>query len=180
MGRFLGEWRDKDPYNSLHERNEYNTDDFDYNCAGFALRTYSWYCPNHESLRLMFEDYINETGYTTYEILDRVTYILVQTMLEDFKGRLRVVMDESEVFPDEELIAFRVAANYDDEMEYDPDYADFDFHYQVLRHGRWQEKNGDGPVHFCPSPLDSEAWDAGWIIYNGPQILLAKIVEDEV
>lgn len=178
MGRFCGVWRDKDPYNSRNERNQYNTSIDDYNCAGFALRTYSWYCPNHFPLRDMFEMLFEEGCVDFGTATDRVTDVLVNTMLKDFSGRLRVVQRVEEVRANEELIAFRVAANYD-EIDYDPDYADYDFHYRVFRDQRWQEKNGDSDIHSCESPLGHEYWDAGWIIYNGPMVLLALNLEED-
>lgn len=176
MGRFTGEYSKCDPYNRSNGRNVDNSNTDEYNCAGFALRTYSWYCPNENPLREIFEDYF-ERGRDDFDgIMNEVTDMMVDTMLTDFDGQLRVIEDASEVFPDEELIAFRVAANYD-EIDYDPDFADFDFHYQVLRDGRWQEKNGDSPITCCDSPIGSEYWDAGWIVYNGPMVLFAKIID---
>ena len=57
MGRFTGEYSKCDPYNRSNGRNVDNANTDEYNCAGFALRTYSWYCPNENPLREIFEDY---------------------------------------------------------------------------------------------------------------------------
>lgn len=35
-----------DPFNFLRNRNVRNTEKITYNCGGYALGTFSWYCPH--------------------------------------------------------------------------------------------------------------------------------------
>lgn len=178
QGRFIGEWGKKDPYNSERRRNADNTCRNDYNCAGFALRTFSWYCPLPQSTYDRFEELFEE-GFDFEAIENIMTNEMVDTMLSDFSNELRVVEYGQPIKSNEELIAFRFGLNYDPDFDFDfmgPWDCDVDFHYQVLRDGRWQEKNGDGEIHDCDEPDPNIAWSSGWLVYGGPLIFLARKV----
>ena len=175
QGRFTGPWGRKDPYNSERRRNADNTRCDDYNCAGFALRTFSWYCPLPQSTYDRFEELFDD-GFDFETIENMMTNEMVETMLSDFASNLRVVDYGESIANDEELIAFRFGVNYDPDFDWSfmgPWDCDVDFHYQVFRDGRWQEKNGDGDIHNCETPDPAEPWDTGILVYGGPLIFLA-------
>lgn len=177
-GRVIGIWSENDPYNSRNERNAINTHADDYNCAGFALRTFSWYCPLPQTTYDRLEELFEE-GFDFETIENMMTNEMVDTMLSDFPNELRVVEYGQPIKSDEELIAFRFGLNYDSDFDFDfmgPWDCDVDFHYQVLRDGRWQEKNGDGEIHDCDEPDPNIAWSSGWLVYGGPLVFLARKV----
>ena len=112
-----------DELNIRHERNLNNTPRTSFNCAGFALGTYSWYCPREGESE--WKDYAFETGKQAYEATQRS----IDCMLKDFPT-LRVIDSLDEVQSDEYPILFRHS-------------SDGDFHY--LRRGRngiWYHKRG--------------------------------------
>ena len=67
-----------DELNISHERNLNNTPRTSFNCAGFALGTYSWYCPREGESE--WKDYAFETGKQAYEATQRS----IDCMLKDF------------------------------------------------------------------------------------------------
>ena len=119
----------------------------DSNCGSFALRLEGWYDPE-----AYFYDYVKPVGvinwmnelsesYNDDEIATFYAEILIERMLKEFEGELRILARGQKVEANEELIEFRTFCWSWDET--------WDFHFKVFRDGKWMEKNGDGPVHEC-------------------------------
>ena len=107
-----------DPLNDSNRRNIRNSNKLSYNCGGYALGTFSWYCP-----------YPPE--YEGQSVSDIPLQVLIDTMLNDFKGRLRLIKDCKECKRGERVIAFRTST-WDD------------FHYMLRgRNGLWYHKMGN-------------------------------------
>ena len=75
----------EDFFNWRGLRNEDNTDRWDYNCAGFALGTFSWYEPeffNDEGCYLC--DDLAEEGFSIGDIQSTLCNGCVDSILKDF------------------------------------------------------------------------------------------------
>ena len=142
-----------DELNIYHKRNLNNTPRTSFNCAGFALGTYSWYCPREGESE--WKDYAFETGKQAYEATQRS----IDCMLKDFPT-LRVIDSLDEVQSDEYPILFRHS-------------SDGDFHY--LRRGRngiWYHKRGrTEEIDIMPKRLIFKVWCER---YDGPIVIMAK------
>ena len=159
MFRFLNYIQngENDGFNKNKGRNVGNTNRHAFNCGGYALGTFSWYCPYTEE-----EDGENGFGWgwDSYEEVVEVTEHCTEQMLKDFSD-LRVINSLSELNKTEYAIAFRVS-------------SDGDFHY-VKRgfNGQWYHKRGS-----CPSietMTAREVFRTAWCLkYNGPIVLFAK------
>lgn len=105
-------------YDFLNEdklRNIRNTHKENYNCGGYALKTFSWYMPQHTSL------YSNKAS---------IFAEMVESILEDFPN-LRRIQDPNQVNPKTEIIAFRI------------NYCGHDFHFlRRAANGHWFHKRG--------------------------------------
>lgn len=156
-GIYIGQ---NDPFNFEKRRNIKNTDKNLYNCGGYALGTFSWYCPNAE------ED--DPFGLWNFifsplpipELMERVTASAVEQMLIEFAD-LRVITTLAEVKSDEYPIAFRVS-------------HDGDFHYvKRARNGHWYHKLGSDSriCRMAESVVFSKDWGYR---YDGRIVLLAK------
>lgn len=151
-----------DPFNFLRNRNVRNTKKRTYNCGGYALGTFSWYCPHRA------EDDLNHFGnYYAKDLseAESITQHSVQVMLEDFGDKLRVISDVAEAnLKTEVVIAFRISAEYGD------------FHY-VRRgcNGGWYHKRGAYPHIDRMDAVEvfSDYWLCGSIRYDGPLVLFA-------
>lgn len=162
----------EDYLNKLKKRNENNTKSNSYNCGGYALRTYSWYLPYEDEDELNWEvscyDFEDEE-----DLLTVLTERCVEKIAEDFRGSIRCFVAYPEISYDPaqyELIAFRVSADLNDFYECE----DWDFHFKVLRDGRWMEKNGSESIHEC----DEDDWDGPGYFYNGDTVyFLHKIAQ---
>lgn len=87
---FHYKYEDSDPFNIAKERNTKNADRNEYNCAGYALGCYSWYCPfSHQVTD--FEKNVNQ-------------------ILKDFPN-VRKIESSQDLLPDEYMIAFRLSPN---------------------------------------------------------------------
>ena len=143
----------KDLFNTQKVRNAANTEDWEYNCAGFALGTFSWYCPSYdEDAWGWFEDW-------SWGFMEEVTQMAVNKMLRDF-ANLRLIRSMREVRPYEYAVAFRVS-------------SDGDFHYVRQIEGNvWQHKPGGGHIRFME---ETEVFSDGWCNdrYDGPLVLFA-------
>lgn len=134
------------------------------NCGSYALRLNEWYDP---------EDYLNDTigdlyewidgmgrlGYSDEEISTKYGNLLVNGMLEEFKGELKVCDGTIPTSPDVELIAFNTMCAWNEDFD-----IDYDFHFKVFRDGTWKEKCGVEKVREC----DEDEWG----IYIGEVIYL--------
>lgn len=106
---------DCDFLNENNLRNIRNTDKGDYNCGGYALKTFSWYIPQYTSLFSNKASIFNE---------------MVESILEDFPN-LRRIQDPNQVSPKTEIIAFRI------------NYCGHDFHFlRRAANGHWFHKRG--------------------------------------
>ena len=149
-----------DLFNQMRRRNIRNTKKSHYNCGGFALGTFSWYCPNEESV----DSRKYYWGKTEAEISENTLYA-VETMLADFKGRLRLICDVAEVnLQTEYAIAFRI----------DPKTGDFHFVRRGCR-GHWYHKRGQ--LSEIEQMDELEVFCDDWVFdschYNGPLVLFA-------
>lgn len=144
-----------DLFNIQRKRNIKNTCKALYNCAGYALETFSWYCPNEkdDGNYWGFLDYLNDT-----EMFAK-TFETVQFMLKDFKGRLRLIGSVSEVQENEYAIAYRVS-------------SDDDFHFMKKMANGWHHKRGSTGRIYVESEdyVLHEIWCDR---YDGPIVLMA-------
>ena len=143
----------KDLFNHSNARNVQNTNQFEYNCAGFALGTFSWYLPTRTDE--MWGDWFESD-----EAIAELTHECIQVMLEDFAD-LRIINDMSELGIGEYAIAFRLS-------------ADGDFHYMKQSfYKEWKHKTGWSDIHAISQ---EEVFTTNWCggRYNGPLVLFAK------
>lgn len=139
-----------DLFNRNNQRNADNTEEGTYNCAGYALGTFSWYLPHDE----------NTWGHHFSKMdMELITEECVHNMLNDFSD-LRVINDLREVKRSEYAIAFRVS-------------ADGDFHY--ARHTRFQTWSHKLGAWWIDTMTRKEVLTTNWCNrYDGPIILFAK------
>lgn len=142
-----------DPFNLDNKRNVHNTNKRSYNCAGYALNTFSWYYPRHNRSSSRSFEFNNNK-----ECVQK-TKKSVEIMLADFPD-LRVITSVSELMPDEYAIAFRHS-------------SDGDFHYAKLgRNGIWYDKKGN--TNWIDI-LYKEQFQSKWNFrYDGVIVLFAK------
>lgn len=124
-----------DPMNVNHNRNLRNTEKSLYNCGGYALGTFSWYCPYERGFDPL------EEGWETDLEETLITHICVSTMLREFPNQLRQLwawgdLEEREeslmeqLQENEYLVCFRIS-------------SDGDFHYAKKQaNGVWYHKMG--------------------------------------
>lgn len=143
-----------DLFNIQRKRNIGNTKRYLYNCAGYALETFSWYCPNGE-----------DWGYWGYDEdlsdaeMFAKTFETVEFMLKDFKGRLRLIGSVDEIQENEYAIAYRVS-------------SDGDFHFMKKMRNGWRHKRGGTDRIYVES--EDYALKEVWCDrYDGPIVLMA-------
>ena len=151
-----------DPFNFIRNRNVRNTAKGTYNCGGYALGTFSWYCPHRtEDDSTPFGTYYAKTP----EEAELITQHSVQVMLEDFGGKLRVISEVAEAnLKTEAVIAFRISTEYGD------------FHYARRGcNGSWYHKRGACPYIDRMDAVEvfSDYWLCGPVRYDGPLVLFA-------
>jgi len=149
----------EDLFNTNNLRNEDNTYMSDYNCGGYALGTFSWYCPSED------EDAWGMFEHRSQEEMEVLTAECVAVMLDDFKD-LRLIESMDDLRKGEYAIAFRVS-------------SDGDFHYVKQFYGKWwRHKRGSGQI-FRMSEAD--VFNTIWCgRYDGPLVLFAKKVSGEM
>ena len=135
------------------------------NCGSYALRLKEWYDPeDYFEKKLGFINVWIENqstaGYSDEEISDMYSEILVEGMLEEFEGELRICDGTPPKSDEEELIAFSTWCYSDLEREY----ADYDFHFKVYRDGKWSEKRGNTKVRNCTKE--------DWGMYISPPVYM--------
>ncbi len=111
---FFCEYSWHDPFNKENKRNIGNSDKWKYNCGGYALGTFSWYCPYHSQQEN--DEYFDWDNDKTDE--ERLK-LCVTTMLEDFPNLLVITKEEIHKYRNYEIIAFKV--------------CETDFHYIVKK-----------------------------------------------
>lgn len=146
-----GFYKHEDPMNLLRNRNVKNTDKWYYNCGGYALGTFSWYCPHSDKYRGCYDTFSEESLFE--QVMGHV-----EIMLAEFPA-LRVIHALEEVAENEEVIAFRL--------------SDCDFHFMVRKaNNRWYHKMGSS-LHIY-SITEEEVFSDCWFPdYDSPIVLMA-------
>ena len=85
---FFLDYENDDPFNIAKERNTKNADRSEYNCGGYALGCYSWYCPFSYQVT-SFKENVNQ-------------------ILKDFPN-VRRIENSQDLLPDEYMVAFRLS-----------------------------------------------------------------------
>ena len=141
----------RDLFNNERARNIHNTNTRFYNCAGYALGTFSWYCP--------YDDYDPFSLLCDSDELEEITEQTVSHMLKDFEGKLRVISSLKELKKNEYAIAYRVS-------------SDGDFHFMKKARTRWHHKRGSMPTILTES--EDNVFNSIWCDrYDGPIVLMA-------
>jgi hypothetical protein len=141
-----------DPLNLNNTRSIHNTDKYEYNCGGYALGTFSWYCPRAkgEQVRYSFRN-IKQA----YEI----TLHAVAHMVYEFEGKIRMIRKMEDLRINERVVAFRIS-------------SDGDFHYIKKTKCGWYHKMGASDYIRRMSEYD--VFNTKWCDrYDGPIVLLA-------
>jgi hypothetical protein len=157
-------------------RNSENTYHSDFNCGGYALNTFNWYKPyegawewREKLLYCWLEDYYDQDGLIAEpseiikELENRLVIRDTLYMLRQFKGRLRRVEPDEELWEGERLIAYRVGFEYwFDEVEQNFIDIDIDFHYRFYdkEFNVWFEKMGSGDIRVCNDDTETDDY---WI-----------------
>lgn len=129
-----------DPFNNNKKRNIKNTLKRDYNCAGYALETYSWYCPFDEST--IIEGDIEDLEKLAIRVLTR-DFNLIPIPQYNIRNKNYDLNQYN-------VIAFRFSNN--------------DFHFWKLgKNMRWYEKRGSKSVIYSHSY--DEVWE-NWDSYH--------------
>ena len=143
----------RDLFNNERARNIHNTDTRFYNCAGYALGTFSWYHP--------YDDYDIFSLLCDSDELEEITKQTVSHMLKDFEGKLRVISSLEDLKKDEYAIAQRVS-------------SDGDFHFMKKARTRWHHKRGSMSTIFTES--ENNVLNSTWCDrYDGPIVVLVML-----
>ena len=149
----------QDPFNRDNKRNLFNTQRHTYNCGGYALGTFSWYCPHNEADDTARRGY--DYSFNTQEEAWIKTMYAVSKMVLDFQGNLRMIKSLDQLNRGtERVVAFRLS-------------SDGDFHYiKKSANGQWHHKQGGSfPIRRMSQ---DEVLNSVWCNrYDGPVILLA-------
>jgi hypothetical protein len=147
-----------DPFNKNNNRNVRNTPKRNYNCGGYALETFSWYCPHTEEDDNTFFGY--DYGFNTQEEAWVKTMYAVSKMILDFEGNLRMIKSLKQLHKDtERVVAFRLS-------------SDGDFHYIKKTKNGWRHKCGAS--FYIRRMSEHDVFNTKWNgRYDGPIILLA-------
>lgn len=140
----------------LGERTFENTPRGAYNCGGYALENYGWYCPYSEEA--LYDLKLDE-AFLYAELTEREEELFVDYMLDTIED-LRIIKDISDLLENEYAIAFRIASD--------------DFHF-VKRgeNGCWYEKMGSCSKieRMTKEEVFSDCWHGN---YDGELYLFAK------
>ena len=154
----------RDPYNHSNSRNIKNTSKAVYNCGGYALNLFAWYCPWGEDVSetetplaraYWADDYFED------DELFAPTFKCVQNMLAEIPTLRLLTGINDDIRPDEYMLAFRIS-------------SDGDFHFvKRADSGIWYHKRG--------SRKDIEIMTASEVIddywcgrYDGPLVFFAN------
>ena len=146
-----------DPFNRNNSRNLKNTNRTTYNCAGYALNTFSWYLPCPDDV-----DDLDDVEWGAYDEIEQnaMAFRFVTQILNDFPTA-RLIGSVDELNDDEYAFAFRVGVD--------------DFHFvKRAKNGQWYAKNGSNPRIERMSERDvfHSEWEDGR--YNGAIFLFAN------
>lgn len=141
----------RDGLNCKKERNIKNAIKYEYNCGGYALDTFSWYCPYAENVDLFdeLEDY------------DSALELFTNQMLQDFPD-MRVINNLDEKNKDEYYVAFRVG---EDDFHFIKGYSKY----------MWFSKMGSSAriERMTLSEVFDKPWGS-WGQYDSKIVLFAK------
>ena len=142
-----------DPLNNNNTRNIRNTDKYEYNCGGYALGTFTWYCPRAVGERVKYSFGCIEEAY-------EITMHAVAHMVYEFEGKIRMIRAMRDLRMDERVVAFRLA-------------SDGDFHYIKKTMCGWYHKMGSS--HCINRMSEYDVFNTEWCggRYDGPIVLLA-------
>lgn len=121
------------------------------NCGSYALRLNEWYNLDdyfEDVTGYWVEDWVVEKGqegFDDYEISTMYGEILVQGILKEFEGELVQCNGQPPETDNVELIAFSTYC-YSADL---PNFVECDYHFKVLRDGKWMEKCGINMVREC-------------------------------
>lgn len=153
-----------DTFNDRNERNRENTSRVSYNCAGWALETFSWYCPDRKTGDT--RDWDQVVYGLDKPLKERARILLnqsVRNILKDFKGKVRRIHYGEKLKPNEYMIGFRLTNNLGD------------FHF-VKQEGPdlWSHKPGGSSIQTFPTEdLFKPWWNGGHNYYNRKIVFLA-------
>lgn len=144
-------------YYNEEGRNISNTSQYDYNCGGYALGTFNWYCP-----------YRNDGDHTSHlrmkmSVNDMARYY-ADFILEDFFGKIREIKSITELLENERAIAFRCGVE--------------DFHFCIRGHnGVWYHKPGCSYIRrIAKTEIFAKEWRSpSGLVYYDSQIILFAI-----
>lgn len=141
----------EDELNRNNWRNLRNTPKEDYNCGGYALGCFSWYCPHNDcDFNYMFD--------SDEEAREKTDYC-IECMLNDFPT-LRVISSLNEVASNEYPILFRLSSGGD-------------FHYiKRANNGIWYHKMGRR--YYISVMPKNRLFDVWCGCYDGPIVIFAK------
>lgn len=129
----------EDALNVNNHRNSSNTETMTFNCAGFALGTYSWYIPCEDRYSDLWDIFgemnIDFCDDEIDRIYDHIAGISIRNLKRDFAHRnLHQICRLADAKENEIVIAFRFSLS--------------DFHFMKrFPDGRWFEKCGGLEIH---------------------------------
>lgn len=146
--------RVRDPYNKKGKRNESNTSQYDYNCGGYAFKTFSWLHPSKSYNTNNYGECHN--SYQRAKVREVCIAHLLRTV-----PRIRVIKRNDPIAEDEYRVAFRL--------------ADFDFHFlREEKDGTWMHKAGSSEIKvFQGNPFGRRWMRADGEYYYGKVVLFA-------
>jgi len=148
----------------------WNQNEYNLNCASYALNCDFWYCPDCDYWDN--EDIVQELAEDNYETKDILSIVLeysVEQILKDFDSEIRILDSEDDLRDDEEKVAFRIGIH---KYEFTDDYieTDYDFHFRVFRNGRWMEKCGSEEIRTAAEDVYAPWIDSS--IYYGSELVM--------
>lgn len=151
----FGRYKYDDALNLKGLRNSANTDIDDYNCGGYALGTYSWYCPYDRK----WADRFNTKYLPLKNHKREFMRLATQIILKDFPN-VRTIRLPDEATPNERVIALRLADN------------DFHFMYRGLNKVWYHKIGGTELQRVSKEQVFAKAWND----YFGAPAYKGKIV----
>lgn len=165
----------EDFLNRKNTRNEENTDSIFYNCAGYALKTYSWWRPFFGDAPSGYEqiDELADEGYSNDEIRDIIAERCKDRVLSDFP-----FLEEVEEFTDNDsIIALRAGVVFEPD---DNSCIDWDFHFKRKDKGNsfWTHKMGEGSIEIDQTDNIYDIWECEDDFFYSSKIFFFKDVRD--
>lgn len=185
-------------FSDIYERNtrpDFYEGNDECNCGSFALGLTTWFVPYIDEADEDEFDERDAFSYTEIERTERliealeegvaIDELLEATIDKDWDFILSACPwlkpikyeDIEKTAPNEQIIAYRLYIDPEQECSTWMIVDDMDFHFRVRIDGEWYEKCGGGPVCRLGTDIDIlEPWEGpGNIVYDGP-IRFAKVV----